>query len=1024
MRRFPRKRSPIQRFRRGAFESLETRNLLAFGVTTGTTPTGQSTYVIDNGGDLKFAVIKGGSLTSTIHMGDISSIQYKNQEILATYAVTSRYSHYEQGLGSITTITNSIVNNNNANDYILVKCDDSAEASGAVIQYYAVRRNDNNIYMASLPIDVTNGPGEGRFIGYLSRTVFPNPEAPSDNNGNSGAIEGSDVFGHADGTTTSKFYNMGRRMIENIYHGVTGSSGGVSVGAWMYMGNREHSAGGPFFKDIDFQSGSAVEIYNCIFTGHTQTEAYRQGLHVYAFQFTNSSAPVTPDYSWMEALNLQGWIPAAQRGALTGTVYGIPAGRESTVYLSNTTAQYWGTPDASGHYAITGIQPGTYTETLYLDELAVGTRSVTISAGQTLTADIANTLYTPSAANTIFRIGTWDGTPIGFLNSDIADAPSGARRIEIMHPSDVRMTSWTSTPNFVVGTNTDDQWPMIQFMGVNNSQRITFNLTSAQVQNLTLRIGVTLGFEGGRNKVTVNSGQSYVWTSANPSASTDLNSRGITRGTWRGPNQLYVFNIPSSALRAGTNTIDLPVISGSYVAGQTWLSPNVVYDAIDLVTTTSASVPAIASVTITPANSNIGTNGARTFTAVAKDASGNVLAANFAWSATRGTIDANGNYIAPATEGSDTISVTATITRTPGYSVSSSSSSAVSGSVTGNGNTTVNVIAPPTLTAAVSRKTQGSTAYDLTLPLSGSPAVEARIGGPTTLILTFGQALNTSAALTLSLTAGTGSASYLGSTQVSISLSGATDGATLGVTLSGVQRPGGAAGSYSLNVGVLAGDVDGSEAVNVADVLTTKLNSGAALGAANFLVDLNGDGSINVADVITAKLNSGHFLVGGGGLAGSGDQTPQIVSVQSDSAAAAPIENGAATLLAARDPQPALAPSAIQTVTPSVSGASPLPETVLPALTDMLSASSTIECAAAETADISDQTECPSAPPTAVTSLKGPIPTSAQTHRSSAESQIALTNTIRDAIFASGGYDALLSTGVGHRKKNRFSFPK
>jgi hypothetical protein len=34
----------------------------------------------------------------------------------------------------------------------------------------------------------------------------------------------------------------------------------------MFMGNREHSAGGPFFRDIDFQSGSAVEIYNCIFT--------------------------------------------------------------------------------------------------------------------------------------------------------------------------------------------------------------------------------------------------------------------------------------------------------------------------------------------------------------------------------------------------------------------------------------------------------------------------------------------------------------------------------------------------------------------------------------------------------------------------------------------------------------------------------------------------------------------------------------------------------------------------------------
>ena len=82
--------------------------MLAFGITIGTTPTGQSTYVIDNGADLKFAVIRGGSLSSTIHLGDLSSVQYKGQELLAPYSATSRYSHYEQGLGSTTTITYTI----------------------------------------------------------------------------------------------------------------------------------------------------------------------------------------------------------------------------------------------------------------------------------------------------------------------------------------------------------------------------------------------------------------------------------------------------------------------------------------------------------------------------------------------------------------------------------------------------------------------------------------------------------------------------------------------------------------------------------------------------------------------------------------------------------------------------------------------------------------------------------------------------------------------------------------------------
>jgi rhamnogalacturonan endolyase len=620
-------------------EGLEPRQLLAFGVTT--TTGGAASYVVDNGGDLKFTVLRNGATTSsTVHLGDITSIKYKGQEMLATYAQTSRHSHYEQGLGSTSQITYSTANVNGT-DVIVVKCDDSAATSGAVIHYYVVRRNDNNIYMASLPIDVNNGPGEGRYIAYLSTSVFPNPEAPSDNRGNTGSIEGSDVFGHADGTTTSKFYNMGRRMIENEYHGVTGTN----VGTWMFMGNREHSAGGPFFKDIDFQTGSAIEIYNCIFTGHTQTEDYRQGLHVYALQFNDGSTPVEPDYSFMESLNIQGWIAASQRGALTGTVSGIPAGREATVALANSAAQYWTAMTGSGPYTISGIRPGTYTETLYLDELAVGTRTVTISAGQTTAADITNTYFTPNA---LWRIGTWDGTPKGFLNAD---------KIEIMHPSDVRMSNWTSTPNFVVGTNTDAQWPMVQFMGVNNSQRITFNLTS--VQALTLRIGITLGFEGGRNRVTVNSGQSYAWTSSIPAASRDLNSRGITRGTWRGDNQLYTYNIPTSALRVGTNTIDLPVVSGSYVAGQTWLSPNVAYDAIDLVpTSTLTNAPKLTSITVTPANPTLSPSATQKFTAIANDQFGNGMPANVTWSTTLGTIDDTGIFVAPTTAGGGTVTAT------------------------------------------------------------------------------------------------------------------------------------------------------------------------------------------------------------------------------------------------------------------------------------------------------------------------------------------------------------------------------
>ena len=705
-------------------DSLERRTLCAFGLTTGTAATGQQTYVIDNGADLKFSVIRGGSVSNTLHIADVSSIQYKGKELLAPYSTTGRYSHYEQGLGNDTQITTVV---NNTAGWIMVKCVDTAFAAdgvtvipdpGSATQYYLVRRNDNNLYMASLPNDVTQGPGEGRFIAYMSRSVFPNPELPSDNAPHSAsdvvnAIEGSDVYGHTDGTanqsntTSSKFFNMGRRMIENDVHGLVGSASGTPVGAYMNMGNREHSAGGPFFKDIDLQSGSAVELYNCIFTGHTQTESYRQGLHTYAMQFTGGAVPAAPDYSWLDGVTdssgntlITGYVPTGARGAISGVATGNPAGSETVVTLTNSTAQYWDMADANGNYTITGVMPGNYTETMYRDELAVGIRTVTIAAGSTTTANIVNTYYTPTAT---WRIGTWDGTPVGFLNTEIADAASGARKIEIMHPSDARLSPWvlpadatTGVPTFKVGTNTDAQWPMAQFMGVNNSNRIAFNLTAAQAATAqTLRIGITLGFDGGRNRITVNNGNTGVtaYTSAIPTGSRDLNSRGITRGTWRGDNQLYTYNIPTTALKAGLNWVDLGVVSGSYVAGQTWLSPNVVYDAIDLVPTNVASTPLFTGVTVTPAATVIGVGDTKAFAAVAKDAAGNVIPANIDWALAGATVDAGGNVVAPTTPGSYTLTAIANRVQTAGYAVGSSSTSVRGPGFAVTGNTSFLVLA-------------------------------------------------------------------------------------------------------------------------------------------------------------------------------------------------------------------------------------------------------------------------------------------------------------------------------------------
>jgi rhamnogalacturonan endolyase len=99
---------------------------------------------------------------------------------------------------------------------------------------------------------------------------------------------------------------------------------------------------------------------------------------------------------------------------------------------------------------------------------------------------------------------------------------------------------------------------------------------------------VTLTYNEGRPRIEVNGGSANAWTSALPEPSRQpKQSRGITRGTYRGNNDIFSFDIPPAALHSGTNTITIHVESAtkSYPG---FLSPNIVFDAVDLVTTTDA----------------------------------------------------------------------------------------------------------------------------------------------------------------------------------------------------------------------------------------------------------------------------------------------------------------------------------------------------------------------------------------------------------------------------------------------------
>jgi rhamnogalacturonan endolyase len=253
----------------------------------------------------------------------------------------------------------------------------------------------------------------------------------------------------------------------------------------------------------------------------------------------------------------------AQRGTVTGTATGSWNGLSATAALAGPNGEYWA-PVQNGQFTIPKVRPGTYTATVYAGELAVGnTTTVAVSAGRTSATALSGSVPT---AGTLLQLGTWDGTPRGFLNAD---------KIETMHPSDVRMSPWNvGTVNASAGAGAI---PMAMFKTVNSPLNLNFGLSSVPAGGAVLRIGITIGFAGGRPAISIGGYNSP--SSASP-PSTNLNSRSITRGTWRGPNQTYTFAVPPSALHTGTNTLTINDISGS--SGTGFLSPAFVFDAIAL----------------------------------------------------------------------------------------------------------------------------------------------------------------------------------------------------------------------------------------------------------------------------------------------------------------------------------------------------------------------------------------------------------------------------------------------------------
>ncbi|OLN97785.1 Rhamnogalacturonate lyase A 2, partial [Colletotrichum chlorophyti] len=514
----------------------------AFGLTTSTT-----SYTVDTNGGLVFSVSR-----ST---GDVTSLLFNGVE----YQGTSKPSQINSGLGTSTVTAETI----NGQVKITAK-----SGSLPVTHYYVAKPGDPTIYMAT-HITGEVSPGELRWLARLQKKQVPNGWHGNvgDDNGCT-LFEGDDTFRCSDGTTRCKMYTSDR-FIEDKVHGVTGSG----VGIWMIMpGNAyETSSGGPFMRDINTKTDVDQELSWYMNSAHVRTEPWRFGLMgPYAMRFTTGSQPSgTLDTSFFGSLNIDGYVPDSGRGSVSGTATGVAGNFETVVHWYNSNAQYW-TKASGGKFTSPLMKPGTYTMKLYRQEFPVAQETVTVTAGGIVTKNIASTESSPSV---IWRIGNFDGQPLELKNGD---------KIERMHPSDTRMSAWGGT--YTVGKSQARDFPMALFAKEGGVATVNFNLAANQLSGVTLRIGTTLSFKGGRPNAKINS-----WQASDPGAPTLIDSRGVTRGAYRGFGNVYTWSVPASALVTGANTLTIGVF-GSGDAD--YLSANYIVDAIELQGTAGANSPA------------------------------------------------------------------------------------------------------------------------------------------------------------------------------------------------------------------------------------------------------------------------------------------------------------------------------------------------------------------------------------------------------------------------------------------------
>ena len=190
----------------------------------------------------------------------------------------------------------------------------------------------------------------------------------------------------------------------------------------------------------------------------------------------------------------------------------------------------------------------------------------------------------------------------------------------------------------------------------------------------------------------------------------------------------------------------------------------------------------------------------------------------------------------------------------------------------GTGPASATVTVTPAVTAlslvsVVSRKVHGTEGtFSLPLatgvPIAGAVTVESRVLG-TGHVIAF--QFNGATTSTGTVTAVDGASAAVANTatfagnEVIVTLTGVVDRTRVTVTLANVNGTG-AGTTFSVSLGFLAGDQNGSTFVDGGDIGTIRARSGQAATAINFRGDFNASGTIDGGDISLVRARSGNNL--------------------------------------------------------------------------------------------------------------------------------------------------------------------